>query len=381
MKRYDVFSFQQALRAAGLNTQTRFGGTGSTLGSLPATISPVSIEAQINGSPFSDSSPLGWYNNKVQQWAAKAGSVEMVYINPRAGGLKESDFTVSGITAPSISAKGNGTSPAVEFDLRKIKADTWFIKGVKISKDLTTNERLVGKDNTQVQFVVSDTNNNYGFENALKPLITPYDGFASEKNLYGPIIPVNAFMTSVSIKESDIDNTLQVGTYTGDTPTSFDSYALISEPTNNSNNRELGLDLPPNRKDLKSNLIYSLLTFSGTRPAIGDKIYATTPTVSAKTGATSLIRGKLIGIVQARNLLSGTQVDVLISTTNRELFTTSATVFVVNGTTSIECTVTAKGDPDVKTPSGTITHIGNSAFQLSGTTADKRLSIKYITRV
>ena len=107
----------------------------------------------------------------------------------------------------------------------------------------------------------------------------------------------------------------------------------VEIPTNNSNNRELGLDLPPNRKDLKSNLIYSLLTFSGTRPAIGDKIYATTPTVSAKTGATSLIRGKLIGIVQARNLLSGTQVDVLISTTNRELFTTSATVFVVNGTT------------------------------------------------
>lgn len=381
MKRYDVFSLQQALRASGMNTQIRFGGTGSTLGTLPATISPVSIEAQINGSPFSDSSPLGWYNNKVQQWEAKAGSVEMVYINPRVGGLKESDFTVSGITAPSISAKGNGTSPAVEFDLRKIKADTWFIKGVKISKDLATNERLVGKDNTQVQFVVSDTNNNYGFENALQSFITPYDGLAKEKNLYGPIIPVNAFMTSVSIKESDIENTLQVGTYTGDTPTSFDSYALISEPTNNSNNRELGLDLPPNRKDLKSNLIYSLLTFSGTRPAIGDKIYATNPTVSAKTGQVSLVRGKLIGIIQARKLISGTKVEVLISTTNRELFTTSATVFVVNDTTSIECTVTAKGDPDVKTPSGTITHIGNSAFQLSGTTADKRLSIKYITRV
>ena len=381
MKRYDVFSFQQALRAAGLNTQTRFGGTGSTLGSLPATISPIPIEAQINGSPFSDSSPLGWYNNKVQQWAAKAGSVEMVYINTVAGGLRESDFTVSGVTAPSISAKGNGSSPTVEFDLRKIKADTWFIRGVKVSKDLVTNERLVGKDNTQVQFVVSDTNNNYGFENALKPLITPYDGFASEKNLYGPIIPVNTFMTSVSIKESDIENTLQVGTYTGDTPTSFDSYALISEPTNNSNNRELGLDLPPNREDLKSNLIYSLLTFSGTRPTIGDKIYATTPTVSVKTGTTSLIRGKLIGIIQARKLISSTQEEVLISTTNRELFTTSAKVFVVNGTTSIECTVTAKGDPDVKTPSGTITHIGNSAFQLSGTTADKRLSIKYITRV
>ena len=194
-------------------------------------------------------------------------------------------------------------------------------------------------------------------------------------------LPVNAFMTSVSIKESDIDNTLQSGAFAGDTPSSFDSYALISEPTNNSNNRELGLDLPPNRKDLKSNLVYALLTFSGTRPGIGNKIYATTPTVSARTGKTSLIRGKLIGIIQAINILSSTQVDILFSTTNRELFTTAATVFVVNDTTSIECTVTAKGNPDIKNSSGTITHIGNSAFQLSGTTADKRLSIKYITRV
>jgi len=199
--------------------------------------------------------------------------------------------------------------------------------------------------------------------------------------LYGPIIPVNTFMTSVSIKESDIENTLQVGTYSGDTPTSFDSYALISEPTNNSNNRELGIDLPPNRKDLKSNLVYALLTFSGVRPGPGDKIYATSPTVSLKTGETTLIRGKLIGIIQARKLISSTKVDVLFATTNRELFTTGAKVFAVNGTTSIECTVTAKGNPDIKTSSGTITHIGNSAFQLSGTTADKRLSIKYITRV
>ena len=386
IKRYDVFSFQQALRAAGVNTQTRFGGTGSTLGTLPATISPLSIEAQINGSPFTDSSPLGWYNNKVQQWADKAGSVEMVYIDVVAGDLNESDFTVTGITSPSISARGNGESPGVEFILKKIRADRWFIKGVKISRDLSTNERVVGKNNTKVEFVVSNTNNNYGFENALKSFITPYDGLAKEKNLYGPIIPVNAFMTSVSIKESDIENTLRPGPYGGDTPTTFDSYALISEPTNFSNNRELGLDLPPNTPDNKSNLIYALLTFtSGKRPTVGNKIYASAPVVSAKTGQVSLLRGDVIGIVQAvdmANTIPGpTTADILFTTTNREAFTTGATVFVEESGGSFSAVVTAKGNPDVKDLSGTITHIGNSAFQLSGTTADKRLSIKYITRV
>jgi hypothetical protein len=382
IKRYDVFSLQQSLRAAGLNTQTRFGGTGSTLGTLPATISPVSIEAQIDGSPFSDSSPLGWYNNKVKQWAEKPGSVEMVYIDTVAGGLSESDFTVSGVTAPSISARGNGTSPTVEFELKKLKEATWFIKGVKISRDLATNERLVGKNNTKVEFVVSDTNNNYGFENALKSFITPYDGLAKEKNLYGPIIPVNAFMTSVSIKESDIENTLRIGAFAGDTPTTFDSYALISEPTNYSNNRELGLDLPPNNVDKKSNLVYALLTFaSGKRPAVGAKLYAAEPAVSSKTGETSLLRGKVIGVVQARNLLNATTADILFSTTDRAAFGTGETIFVEDGAGSFSAVSTAKGDPDITALSGTITHIGNSAFQLSGTTADKRLSIKYITRV
>ena len=382
IKRYDVFSLQQSLRAAGLNTQTRFGGTGSTLGTLPATISPISIEAQIDGSPFSDSSPLGWYNNKVKQWTEKPGSVEMVYIDTVAGGLKESDFTVSGVTAPSISARGNGTSPTIEFDLRKIRADTWFIKGVKVSKDLATNERLVGKDNTKVEFVVSNTNNNYGFENALKTLITPYDGLVKEKNLYGPIIPVNAFMTSVSIKESDVENTLRSGAFAGDTPTTFDSYALISEPTNFSNNRELGLDLPPNTTDKKSNLVYALLTFaSGKRPAVGSKLYAAEPAISTKTGETSLLRGKVIGVVQARNLLNATTADILFSTTDRAAFGTGLTIYVEDGAGSFSAVSTAKGDPDITAISGTITHIGNSAFQLSGTTADKRLSIKYITRV
>ena len=382
IKRYDVFSLQQSLRAAGLNTQTRFGGTGSTLGTLPATISPVSIEAQIDGSPFSDSSPLGWYNNKVKQWAEKPGSVEMVYIDTVAGGLKESDFTVAGITSPSISARGNGESPGVEFVLKKIRADRWFIKGVKISRDLSTNERVVGKNNTKVEFVVSNTNNNYGFENALKSFITPYDGLAKEKNLYGPIIPVNAFMTSVSIKESDVENTLRSGAFGGDTPTSFDSYALISEPTNFSNNRELGLDLPPNTADLKSNLVYALLTHaSGKRPTVGAKLYSGEPAISIKTGETTLLRGKVIGVVQATNLLNATTADILFSATDRAAFGTGLTIYVEDGAGSFSAVSTAKGDPDIAAISGTITHIGNSAFQLSGTTADKRLSIKYITRV
>ena len=386
MKRFDAFQFQQSLRDSGINTQTRFGVVGATTGTLPDSINPIGIDEQINNSPFSDSSPVGWYNQKVQNWKLKSGSVEMVYLDPTAGNLRASDFTVSGITAPTIQVKGNGTPPSVEFDLRKIKSDTWYINGVKIGKDLSSGERIVGKDNTQVEFVVNNTNNNYGFENALKALITPYNGLLTEQNLYGPVIPVNAFMTSVTMKESDIEKTLRVGAYAGDTPSSFDSYALISEPTNFSNNRELGLDLPPNTEDLKRNVVYALLTFtSGKTPTVGNKIYASAPVLSAKTGQVSLLRGDVIGIIQAvdiaKTIPGPTTADILFTTTNREAFTTGATVFVEESGGSFSAVVTAKGDPQVKELSGTVTHIGNSNFTLSGTTADKRVSIKYITRV
>jgi len=386
IQRYDVFKLQQSLRMSGINTQIRFGGTGSTLGDLPSSIAPTTLSAQIQGSPFSNSSPIGWYNEKATAWSNKAGSVEMVYIDPKAGDLKDSDFTVAGTTAPNITTFGNGTAPTVEFDLTKIKEDVWYIRGVKIAKDLATNERLVGKDNTEVEFKVSDTNNNYGFENSLKSLITPYNGLLTEQNLYGPVIPVNAFMTSVTMKESDIEKTLRVGAYAGDTPSSFDSYALISEPSNFSNNRELGLDLPPNTEDLKRNVVYALLTFtSGKTPTVGNKIYASAPVVSAKTGQVSLLRGDVIGIIQAVDIAKSvpgpTTADILFTTTNREAFTTGATVFVEESGGSFSAVVTAKGDPQVKELSGTVTHIGNSNFTLSGTTADKRVSIKYITRV
>jgi len=384
IKRYDVFKLQQALRMSGINTQIRFGGTGSTLGDLPSTIAPTTLSAQIQGSPFSDSSPLGWYNEKANNWSNKAGSVEMVYIDTKAGGLEDSDFTVAGVTAPNITAFGNGTAPTVEFDLTKIKEDVWYIRGVKIGKNLATNERLVGKNNTEVEYKVSDTNNNYGFENSLKSLITPYNGLLTEQNLYGPVIPVNAFMTSVTMKESDIQSTLRPGPYTGATPTSFDSYAIISEPTNKTNNRELGLDLPPNTQDLKSNLVYALLTFSsGKRPSVGSKIYASAPNISTKGGETSLLRGELIGLIQtvdiANTIPGPTTADVLFTTTNKPA--SGSTIFIEESSGSFSAIVTAKGDPDITALSGTITHIGNSNFTLSGTTADKRVSIKYITRV
>ena len=385
IKRYDVFKLQQALRMSGIDTQIRFGGTGSTLGDLPASIVPTTLSAQIQGSPFSDSSPLGWYNEKVNGWASKPGSVEMVYIDVKAGGLKDSDFTVAGVTAPNITVYGNGTPPTVEFDLTKIKEDVWYIRGVKITKDLATNERLVGKNNSKIDFIVSDTNNNYGFARSLKALITPYDGLLQEKNLYGPIIPVNAFMTSVTIKESDITSTIKPVAFGGTPPTSFDSYALISEPTNKTNDRELGLDLPPNTQDLKSNVVYALLTHAaGKRPTVGAKIYDTTrtPYIDATTGEQTLVIGDVIGVIQATDLGS-TATDILFTTTNREKFTTGATVAVETsgGDSFFTATVTAKGQGDITELSGTVTHIGNSNFSLSGTTADKRISIKYITRV
>jgi len=386
IQRYDVFKLQQSLRMSGINTQIRFGGTGSTLADLPSSIAPTTLSAQIQGSPFSNSSPIGWYNEKATAWSNKAGSVEMVYIDPKAGDLKDSDFTVAGTTAPNITTFGNGTAPTVEFDLTKIKEDVWYIRGVKITKDLATNERLVGKDNTEVEFKVSDTNNNYGFENSLKSLITPYNGLLTEQNLYGPIIPINAFMTSVTMKESDINGTLRPTGYTGSTPTSFDSYAIISEPTNSSNNRELGLDLPPNTQDLRSNLMYASMTFSsGNIPAVGNKVYASPPTLSPFGGSPSLIRGELIGIIQAVNfpnaipLASGCQ--ILLTVVKVPADGSQVYIEKSNGSFAATITGTKYVVPEITGSSGTVTHIGNSNFTLSGTTADKRVSIKYITRV
>ena len=93
----------------------------------------------------------------------------------------------------------------------------------------------------------------------------------------------------------------------------------------------------------------------------------------------------MIGIIQAvdiaKTIPGPTTADILFTTTNREAFTTGATVFVEESGGSFSAVVTAKGDPQVKELSGTVTHIGNSNFTLSGTTADKRVSIKYITRV
>jgi hypothetical protein len=384
IKRYDVFKLQQALRMSGINTQIRFGGTGSTLGDLPSSIVPTTLSAQIQGSPFSDSSPLGWYNEKATAWSNKAGSVEMVYIDPKAGGLKDSDFTVAGVTAPKITVFANGTKPTVEFDLTKIKEDVWYIRGVKIAKDLATNERLVGKNNSKVEFTVSNTNNNYGFGRSLKALITPYNGLLTEQNLYGPIIPVNAFMTSVTAKESEIETTLKQNypSFGGPTPTSFDSYAIISEPTNKTNNRELGLDLPPNTQDRKSNLVYATLTHAaGKRARVGAKIFTGTPVIDAQTGEITLVIGDVVGVVQATDL-GTTSTDILFTTTNRKVFATGATIAIEEPNTgSFTATVTAKGQGEVTELSGTVTHIGNSNFTLGGTTADKRISIKYITRV
>ena len=384
IKRYDVFKLQQALRMSGINTQIRFGGTGSTLGDLPSSIAPTTLSAQIQGSPFSDSSPLGWYNEKATAWSNKAGSVEMVYIDPKAGGLKDSDFTVAGVTAPNITVFANGTKPTVEFDLTKIKEDVWYIRGVKIAKDLATNERLVGKNNSKVEFTVSNTNNNYGFGRSLKALITPYNGLLTEQNLYGPIIPVNAFMTSVTAKESEIETTLKQNypSFGGPTPTSFDSYAIISEPTNKTNNRELGLDLPPNTQDRKSNLVYATLTHAaGKRARVGAKIFTGTPVIDAQTGEITLVIGDVVGVVQATDL-GTTSTDILFTTTNRKVFATGATIAIEEPNTgSFTATVTAKGQGEVTELSGTVTHIGNSNFTLGGTTADKRISIKYITRV
>jgi hypothetical protein len=384
IERFDAFRMQQALKISGVDTKVEFVGgstTGST-GELPNTTSVISIGEQISNSPFTDSSPLGWYNKKVQGWKSKAGSVEMVYLN--TAGLSASALIVDGITAPTVAAKGNGDSPTIEFITRKINESKTEIKGVKISTDLATGNRLVGKNNTRIEFQVSDTGNDDAIENALRAFITPYNGLLTEENLYGPVVPINSFMMSTQIPESDVTGELDFGGGNITGPTSFDSYGLVVNAmgyakSNYTYERELGLDLPPNKTEAVGNLIYADITpSSGAANLVsGMLIYETVP----KVGGTSP-RGELIGIIQAVEspYLVGAQYAA-ISTAKASKFTNGATFYVGSGSSFKLFTQTAKATKVTVAPlTGTLMHIGKSNFDISGGT-NKRITVKYITRV
>jgi len=385
MERYDAFKMQQALKLSGVDTKVEFvaGNTSGSTGELPNTTSVISIEEQINNSPFTNSSPLGWYNSKVQGWKSKAGSVEMVYID--TAGLSGSALIVDGITAPGVQAKGNGDSPTVEFITRKINENKTEIKGIKISKDLATGERLVGKDNTHVEFVVSNTLNNEAIENAIRPFITPYNGLLTEENLYGQIIPVNSFMMSVQIGEEEITDELDRSGVSISSPTAFDSYGLVvnplgfTNPSSSTYTRKLGLDLPPNTKESIGNLIYADFT-----PAVGAAnlvpgmlVYDDQPNTE---GASP--RGELIGIVQAVESLHVTGGQyAAISTVAPSKFINTAKVYIGSGSSFKIFEMSSKLTKTNTSPlSGTLMHIGKSNFDISGGT-NKRITVKYITRV
>ena len=379
IERFDVFSFQQALKLSGNNTQIRFDA-GNSLGALPSTITPITIDEQITNSPFTVSSPLGWYNKKVMEWGLKAGSVEMVYLDPQAGGLSQSDYLFTGTSAPTIVAHGNGESPTVEFITRKINDSTWEIHGVKISTNLSTNQRLVGKNNTVVEYEVTNTDNNGGFQNSIRDLITPYGGLLKEENLYGPIIPVNAFMLSANIENTDITTTLDYTAGNVSSPTAFDSYALVVDAKNSSDNRELGLDLPPNKTEFLDNLITADFTPSSGSLTVGagDLIYEALPSVAEDAPV-----GQLIGIVQAGEqpvpLAAPRYLAFTASDPNK--FGSGISVYIGSGTNFVLATQSSSSkDPDGRPRTGTIIHMGRANFDISGG-AQKRISIKYITRV
>ena len=249
---------------------------------------------------------------------------------------------------------------------------------------MATGSRLVGKDNTRVEFVVSDTGNDDAIENALRAFITPYNGLLTEENLYGPIVPVNSFIMSTQIPESDITGELDYGSANVSSPTSFDSYGLVVNPmgytkSNYTYERELGLDLPTNKTEALGNLIYADLTpSSGAANLIpGMLIYEAAP----KTGGTAP-RGELIGIIQAveSGYLSGAQYAA-ISTAKASKFTNGATFYVGSDSSFKLFTQTAKATKITVTPlTGTLMHIGQSNFDISGG-SQKRITVKYITRV
>jgi len=386
IERYDVFTMQQALKISGVNSQIRFV-TGSTTGataSLPSSTTITSLYEQIANSPFTTSSPVGWYNEHVNGWGKKEGSVEMIYLDMTD--ITADDLVVVSSSKPLISVKGNGTSPSAEFILSKLKEGIWEIRGVKISSNLATGEREVGSGNTHVEFVVTNTDNNSLFEDALRALITPYGGLLKEENLYGPIIPINAFMISVTINESDIVNVLASDAANLPAPSTFDSYALIVDAKNESNSRELGLDLPPNKIEFIDQMFAAELTpvSGGVDFSTGAKIYEALPSTDTK-----IPRGELIGIVQTvenPTPISGAAY-VSWSTALPNKFGDTATFYIGSGSTfKLWTQTTTTKSLDAEPLSGTLIHIGESNFDINrsfttDTGSEKRISIKYITRV
>jgi len=378
MERYDAFLFQQALKLKGNDTQIRFD-SGNSSGALPSSITPVPLYDQIVNSPFSVTSPVGWYNKRVREWEDKAGSVEMIYLDPKAGNLSGTDFRFTGLTAPSIEAKGNGTSPVVDFITTKINDNTWEIRGVEVTTNLSTNERNVGVGNTRIEFVVENTDNNLGFENSIKYLLTPYGGLLKEENLYGPVIPINSFMMNVTIDENDIETTLDRAASNISSPTQFDAYSLIVDAKNYANDRELGMDLPANKTEFLDQTLVADFSFSGvTIPAAGDLIYEGNPKIG-----TGVSRGSLLGVVQTIESPAPplSPYNIQFTTSQPSAFGSGKTFYIGSGTSFKEYTqVTTTKNPDVKALTGTVVHMGKSSFDLSSATT-KRITIKYITRV
>tara|TARA_R110001606_G_scaffold20229_5_gene72952 strand:+ start:1640 stop:3517 length:1878 start_codon:yes stop_codon:yes gene_type:complete len=378
MERYDAFIFQQALKLKGNDTQIRFD-SGNSSGALPSTITPIPLYDQIVNSPFSVTSPVGWYNKRVREWENKAGSVEMVYLDPKAGNLSGTDFRFTGLTAPSIEAKGNGTSPTVDFITTKINDNTWEIRGVEVTTNLSTNERNVGINNTRIEFQVENTDNNLGFENSIKYLLTPYGGLLKEENLYGPVIPVNAFMMNVTIDETDISTTLETTASGIISPTQFDAYSLIVDANNYANDRELGLDLPANKTEFLDQTLVADFSFSGvTPPKPGDLIYEGNPKIG-----TGVARGALLGIVQTIENPApvSSPYNIQFTTSQPDAFGSGKSFYIGSGTSfKAFSQITATKNPDAKALTGSVVHMGKASFDLSSATT-KRITIKYITRV
>ena len=101
IKRFDAYTMQQSLKISGVDTQINFvAGTTTGTGGLPSSRAMISLYEQIQNSPFTNSSPVGWYNEQINSWENKEGSVEMIWLDTTD--LSLSDFTVTGASKPTI---------------------------------------------------------------------------------------------------------------------------------------------------------------------------------------------------------------------------------------------------------------------------------------
>jgi hypothetical protein len=371
VKRYDVYQLWKGLtKGLGIETETRFiSGESTTETNLPSSITLTSLHDEIE-SAIDVNSPLGWYNHMVNLWKKKTGSVLSVTLD--TSGLSDDFLRVTQI--PTISAVGNkGTNPTCEFIYRQINEQQYEIQGVKISTDIATGNLDVGSGNSNVKFTVNsgDTGKNSTLENRLSAILTPTDeSLLDETVLYNRLINIAGYMIAYKVPSSEINTTLSVANSV--TPLKFDSYSILENLTDDTNNFKLGSNTSENENQNISNLFDALVRRSGggNTPISGMSVWK-----ADKGTASSIIKTPPIGYIQSAKIKTGVNPDFFITFTSKtgkigtDFTFPSGQIYIGDSSGASLYTFQSATKKSTGAPSGSsanVLHVGTSNVDFSG---------------